>query len=386
MNKYNNEKNLLVESALTGIGVENYLFPFEREIDYEQRKMMSYYSNYMDPIIRSLVIPLFGQPIVRDCSSQDYLDWLTNVDGKGSSIEDFLISVLTSYKAHGNAYIILEVTDNPYLVLKKQTELYAYEHDEDNKLTTIEFINGYDESGRATIIGYNENYIYEYIEGYENKKKILQEDLGIIPVISLNPDIDVYPTMYSISKTCLNIYNLDSEQRDQERTSAFSILEIPNDNPDENVLLKKDSIIYVPTDSSRGSAYISPDANILKTLRESSESLVKRLWELAAQSGVIVNKSSSQSGVAYAYEFIGKNVELTNLARFAENIEYAIADLYKYMMGTEFTFTVEYTKTFAQPVSEVQAQINMLKSATEIGITFTEDELQSLKNNILRSL
>ena len=387
MIKYDNKKNILVNTALTGDNIEKYLFPFERETDYDQRKLMSYYTNFMLPMLRSLVIPLFGQDITRTYNNIDYESFLLNVDGKDSSIEEFLIKVLINYKAQGAGYIIFEYpeySNEPYLVYKNQTELFGYEII-DNQIEAIEFINGYTKDNKRIILGYTNYEVYEYVEGDEKNKRTLQQ-LDFMPIIFLNPDIAVSSPFYDIAKICINIYNLDSEQRDQERTSAFSILEIPNDNPDENVLMKKDSIIYIPTDASRGSAYISPDAAILKTLRESSESLIERLWKLASNNGVLVNKTSSNSGESYKMEFLGANVELTNLARFVEDIEKAIAEMYMLMKGISFTFDVQYTKTFAMPVSEVQNQIDMLKSAKELGISFTEEELIALKNNILRAL
>jgi len=126
--KYNRSKNLLVESALTGEGIHKYLYEFEREENYEERQKQSFYSNNIQPIVHSLVAPLFSQEIVREEGSPEWEAFISDIDGKGNNIEEFLLGVLESYKAHGNAFIVIDQDDSfrelPFLTLKKQTTLY----------------------------------------------------------------------------------------------------------------------------------------------------------------------------------------------------------------------------------------------------------------------
>ncbi len=403
---YNNKLNKLIESALTGKDIENYLYQFKRESDYQGRQENSYYINYLEGIIDSITVPLFSQTITRESNNDLYNVFINNVDRRGTTMNDFMYSLLKSYKAHGNAFIIMnnftefsatlsEQLDNrelPWINMKTMVDLYDYEDDDFGNIKFIEFYNGMctDKKGESKpeIIGYNESYVYTYILG--DKEDTLEAEantFGFIPVISLNPEITPFPTVKDLAKTNIAIYNTLSEQRDLERSSAFCLLEIPNDQPqDANVELGPNNIIWVPTNSSRGSAYVNPDASVLKTLREGAESMVALLQQQAEKLGSIAINKASQSGAAYEMEFLGKNYVLNQLSDFAESVEYKITEMFGLMITATVDVDIIYPDEFVNNLSAITGKLDIIKKSQEIGITYTEDELLVIKEELLKSL
>jgi hypothetical protein len=272
------------------------------------------------------------------------------------------------------------------------TELFDYSMDDDGKLEMIEFYNGMaidpkTKRSKTVILGYSDAFIYTYFISDKKKKWITEKPntLGFIPVIMLDSDIKDTPATKDLAETNIAIFNQLSEQRDLERTSAFCLLEIPNDNPpDADVELDASNLLWVPTNSSRGSAYISPDSNVLKVLRESAITTVELLQKQADQLGATSIQASSQSGEAYKLEFLGKSFVLKEGAKFAQSVEDKIVEMFGLFMSEDFEYEITYSTEFIPGVTEVTAKIAVIKASKEIGIEYTPEELQLLKDYILK--
>jgi hypothetical protein len=188
-----------------------------------------------------------------------------------------------------------------------------------------------------------------------------------------------------LATTNLGIYNQLSEQRDLERTQAFSLLEIPNDQPqDGEVELGPKNIIWVPTNSSRGSAYVSPDSSVLKVLRESAVITTELLQKQADQLGATTISSAAKSGDSYKMEFLGKSFVLKESAKFAQSVEDKIVEMFGLFVSEPFIYEITYSTEFVPGVAEVTAKISVVKASMDIGIVYTAEEIAVLKEYILK--
>jgi len=393
---YDNQQALKIEAALTGEDITNYLYPFRREQNFENRKIMAYYINYFEAIINSLTVPVFSGDKTREYSSKLYEAFLKDVDRKGTSLDDFLYQATKHYKAHDAGFIIINNSEEfatskdeqialrqfPWLSFKGVHELHSYEQNEFGELTYIKFYNGQtDETKKSEFI----TFTNEYIETKSTGK--IANPFGFIPVISLNPDIVGYGQV-DLADTTIAIYNQLSESRDLERTQAFCLLEIPNDMPgDGDTEIGPNNILWVPTNSARGAAYISPDSAVLSTLKEAALTTHELLQSQAAQIGsTVTNMNGKKSAEALGYEWQGKAYILKALSKWAQSLEYKIFSLFINITNEKEDLVVIYEKDFKPSSADIINKIDMVEKAKALGITFNEDEMLELKNLVLAGL
>lgn len=386
----------------------SYLIPHTREMFYKTRKELTGYRNFMSPIVRALVEPVFTDAVPRvitdmndnelgDDANHPFRTFIEDADSDGTSLHEFVEQATLDTRLHGVSFVVMdnygadmqpatmqEAIDDrimPYVYLKSAEEVVDWTNDTYGCLTTITFAeqpikvthqNGTVECQprfRLWTEMYSQVLTKNKDGDFENVGPAVYHNLGQLPVIvtyvrkpRYRNEILVDPPMFDLARMCLVIYNKDSEIRDQERAQAFSCLYVQGE-PNGNLTIGPHNVIFLPPDASIAPGFASPDSSILAGLVANNEELRKSLFQMAEQSGV-VGTQIAESGVAARWHFWAVESQLKKTASIAQSIEYRIKDLYEAYMATEFGYTVTYPDDF-QP-GDVTAVINNYKTILDL--------------------
>lgn len=398
-NKYtkitNVNKYTFLDDAYYGSGGfrdGTYLIPHTREMFYKDRRQLASYKNYIRPIVRALIEPVFTETaprVVTDSEGEERDNLLVNtfiedVDNDKTHIQDFSEDVITKARRHGVTFVVvdnfpeeeqppttaaaIEGRIMPYVISKTGNEVETYKVDEFGRLTEIMFAEP-----SVVVSGQKERRARQWTAEYSVMMKMLQtgggavrttgvstnkwveagprvyHNLGEIPVISVyaikrkkKSEILVDPPLYDVARLNAVIFNKDSEIRDNERAQAFSNLFVQSDQSG-NFTVGPHNVILVPMDATIAPGFASPNPGILAGLVENNEKNRADLFRMAEQMGVYaVETSKAESGVALAWKFFGQEAQLKKTARLATDLEHSIMTLFKLYTQEEFEYVVDY--------------------------------------------
>lgn len=417
-----------VASAYTGENIENYLVKFYRENpeSFNERQSTVSYLNYTKSVVESIITPIFSEEIYREKLNDLTELFLTDVDLKTSSIDDMMLEAMIQYKLQGNAFLLINnfegVESNslletlndrtiPYITLKTMPELYQYEVDDYGRLIAIEFINtpietngglydyditaqqaivgaheiGYPSQTQIEIIGYTADKIYSYYTNNPDDITEMVNPFGFLPVITLNANISPYPPFYDFASTNIAIMNQISEGRRNERESSFSILEIVSDLQIKDIELGAMNIIVRPTNANGNSQFLSPPSNVISDVRESAKDLIDMLLKQADLLGAtaINSGASVKSGVAYSYEFIGKDFELKHNAKIANENENRLS-VYINTIVNMIKWEAEYPEEFMGETHEISEMITILQQVKDLGIEIPNEVVEYIQKSLVK--
>ena len=413
MLKINRDEYAKTYKLLHNIDVKDYLYCFDNETSskFEDRKKQSFFINHFKTLFESLVIPLFSTSPIRETSNMLFEQFINDVDRNGTSLNKFIMNALISYKVQGSGFIIFNNYPNldryneneilnerlfPWLDFKDVSELYDIKKDKYNEIEMIEFYNGSDVILRngiyqevKMILGFTKDKIYTRTDERDSKTITSQvNEFNKIPIVILNNSIKQSPPSNNLADINITISNQLSEQRNLERKCAFCFLQIPDDNPTETDLdIGADGVLWIPTDSSKDAKFISPDSHILEVMVKNAVEFINIFKQEADKIGAITIINKSQSGYAYEMEFLAKDFVLKNLSLFAQEIEHKIFEMFSLITGTNGgNYEIKYNQEFKRGNKDIKEKIEIIEKAKDIGITFSEDELNNFKLDILNTL
>lgn len=382
---------LFIEHAYRGIsGFKDgkYLIPHQREAFYNTRRQFSDYVNFIHPIVRAMLDPVFTDKINRDYDGELTEKFVNDCNGNGMHIQSF-VSIATEYvRLHSICFIVVDnVTDQPetmteavrqnkkpYAYIRKAYQVETYTLNMYGGLEDIMFID------KKVTIENKEVQLYrkwtptetqlfkkkdDYAKGDEVKyvpyENAVIHGLGVLPVIALydsdrdDPDILLpHPKMYGIAKLNHSIYNQDSERRELERNQGFAILCVQEgDGSPAGKTIGSSNYLQVPLEASNMPEFVSPEAELLAGLLEQREKKRENLFSLAEQNGVIGVTKEAKSGVALSYEFRAYESTLQKTSEIATRAETEIIELFKLWTRTNFKYEFEYPIEF-QPQRELE--------------------------------
>ena len=356
----------------------NYLIPFSRESDYAGRRKLAFYKNYVKPIVRAMVEPVFVQSAVRTVTDDSgnslenlFTSFIDNCDSAGTHIQDFTHSALSICRRHGVVFIVMDnyadQPDNlktamdqgihPYVYLKKAQEVDSYECDRFGNIEWIVFIDSYIKRGDKTIVQYRKwtRTDSSLMEKKDNAWTVISSythNLGVVPVIVGYSDIQenngnvlVDPPVYEIARINFGIFNMCSEVRDQERAQAFSIL-YAQGLPANAMEIGPKNCIMIPLGATIAPGYASPDFSIVTGLVENQDKLKNDMFTIAEQLGVIA-VMNSESGIAKNYDFFAHESTLKRTSYIATDLESKMAKLFMRYTNDSFVYTVIYKMDFS---------------------------------------
>lgn len=383
----------------------SYLFSHQRELDFESRRKQCYYKNYISGILNSTIEPVFSQPALRETNNATFEAFLSNVDNNNTPIQPFVEHVITMARLLGSAFIVMDsmievptnekqAIDNrlyPYIYTKLPQDVYSYTTNKYGALESITFFMEEMEDGVKTYMYWDNTcgMSQRFINGELVTTSKYDHNFGAIPVIVVKDTeqkgILIHPPYYDMARLNMTIFNQDSEQRDLERVQGFSMLVVPGTQPDTDVEIGSHNLIYIDSDASQSPKYIAPDANVLATLRTSSEHNVDALINMANVLGstAVNNGNSTKSGTAMAFEFVGQNFQLLQTSTLANKIENDIAKMFGFFINKMFDYTVHYRSDYAPSSTVVLSKLAILKEITESFSEYMdEDDKVAIKYSI----
>ncbi len=222
--------------------------PRESKEKLERRKKLAVYPNYVKKVVDSYLSHLFKKSPIRSIETQEYQEFIQDVDRQGTYIDDYMrrafkLAMITEGvfiivdKPPGKATTKLEEKElnlRPYLALRTRSQLYSYTLDEYGRLSSITFrearpdntiIYRYFDTQRWAI--YTDPELKEIESQGEHK-------LGVVPVVPLHStdpllpnDLTATPWILDIANLNFDLYNALSELRELFRNQTFSIFTIP---------------------------------------------------------------------------------------------------------------------------------------------------------------
>lgn len=353
-----------------GILNGNLLVPYDREMWYQKRKVLSSYRNFLKPIVDSICTPVFNAPIVRTTTNDLFQTFLNDVDNKGTDINEFSNDVVLYSRLHGVCFVVMDNFEAlpstlneqinqrvlPYAYIQDAGTVKSYQADMFDKLISITFygpdkvIN--DNTYHTDITWDSNKVVRRVLDGdkvIDSKTKI--HNLNMLPIISVystfRDKVLPQPPFYDIAKLNCNLYNKDSELRDQERAQAFSVFYCQTDTNNNNIAIGPHAGIILPLDERLNitPGYASPDSSILKVLQDSSMEFVNSIFKAADIQGINVIKQSS-SGIAEAYRFISTNNQLKKSALISQRFELKLSKVFSRYINQEVDYECVYTTSY----------------------------------------
>jgi hypothetical protein len=367
-------ENFLIE-AYTGTGGfldGSYLISHSRESQekFERRRKLAVYPNYVKKVVDSYLSHLFKKSPIRSIETQEYQDFIQDVDKQGTYIDDFMRKNFKLSMLVGTIFIIVDKPSGkaktkleekqldlrPYLAVRLPSQVYSYSFDSFGRLSSITFVE----------IRQDGTTIYRY---FDTKKWIISTDperkeiesqgehnLGVVPVVPLHSTDPLLPTSLTATPWILDLANLNfdlynalSELRELFRNQTFSIFTIPiKDQADaeklKDLTISTENAIPYNPEGGGAPSFIAPPSEPVQAYMQYIESLVNQIYRLA---NLEFTGGVQKSGIAKEYDWLEFNRTLTSFALQCEQAEYKIADLVCRWYDTEFKGYIQYPRDFS---------------------------------------
>lgn len=360
----------LLKNAYEGAGGfkdGSYLFQHKRETapNFEVRKSIAYYLNYLQPVVNTHVDPIFRKEPARNWSNSKFLDaFVTDVDGLGTPFTTFMKRSGFAAKLMGVSLIVMDnVSDTsqavsiaqakekrqfPYCYMVSADRIFKWKTDSFGKLQYIVYseplVNKDAEEPKATDVaatfkdtaGASE---IQYRIWTTTDWAVCDKDgeildsgehgLGRVPVTLLYSksvipgQVLVESEFASIAKTNLRLFNLCSELDEILRNQAFSVLIYPSKDPTSLTIGVNNALGFDGVESRFAPDFIAPPAAPAEMLMGQMDRLIQEMYRMAMLSHV-TGDTQSRTGAAKQWDF-----EATNkvLASFSGNCAAAEMDL-----------------------------------------------------------
>lgn len=414
------DNNTLLKDSYEGTGGfqdGSYLAQHKREhIDnYNVRKSLCYFLNYVQPIVNSHVNPLFRTPPARDwegktvetadgisatmlstmISSAPTAYWenfVNDVDMHGTNLTSFMKKAAQHAKLHGVTFIVCDnVPDQPSTqaqALEKRAFPYAYIIDKPRVTST-----SVNRAGQLVSITYSENFNPVVVsskpgdlryrtwnlqdtflsdkDGIElpgGSEKVAHA-LGILPVVPLFARLatpgNVLPEseFLSIARTNLRVFNLCSEIDELLRGQAFSILCYPGDAT-SLTLGPNNALGFDGKDSRFAPSFIAPDAAPADWLMKMLDKLVQEMYRMALLTHVTGQQVEQRTGLSKAWDFESTNQVLADFASNCQLAETMLARVFQAWTKQDLKYSCTYSNDFS--VTDTADELGQLKAAKEI--------------------
>ena len=395
----------LIHDAYNGAGGYadgSYLEQYAREAaeDYERRKRMAYFANYVKPIVNGSVDPIFREYPSRDCKSNNELwaAFLNNCDGKGSSLDRFIKKAALQAKLDGSVFLFMEnareadIAANletaigerqyPYLFRIAQKDVINYSVDRFDRLLLFCYQKTYDELAEdGKVLTVSESWKWTPSTWEVTRNGVKTEGvhkLGVIPVIPLigsdttdeEEGDKLKPQSDFVQAVKVNnaLYNACSELRQRNRGQAFSLLTygIPDDaNPSEfkEMLTGVNNALMYKGNNAPN--WITPDQAPSDMLQEEIKMLVEVMYRMADRVSV-TGVQEQKSGVAKEWDNLARMQSLSEFSKACEAAEYRIADIFGAYINQKLDVLIKYAEGFG--VTDTKSALDEITAALELQI------------------
>lgn len=378
----------------------SFLIYFQREEFYQERQK---YSENTAPafqqVVDAMVRPVFEKQINRKTNNPMFEMFITNCDGTGTSLQNFVKSTMTHARMYNLTFVVLDnkhdteattlldVLTNrkiPYLVEKTPQEVFTWKTDKHGKLIEIVFFDVVVEKvvdkKLEKIQTYRRidsfNVQRFYIEKTKNGERevIIEEyehgfsELPVYPVLDFSDsqNLSKFPNtkLLNLAMTSWQCYNVNSWIM-MQGVYQFPILTLPNLGVNQ-IALSQNNAIQIPDDASFAPAFIAPPASSIEVLMKLAEKLEEKIYKQSEQLGVTGTKTSAMaSGVSKEWDFRGSNSLLKETASAAKNLEIWCSKLFaKQYTNQNIEFEVVYPDAFVEAYTNQRLEqiVSLLKT------------------------
>lgn len=356
---------------------------------------MSYYCNYVKPVVNAHVNPIFKTTPTRDVKSGNYYeDFLENVDGKNTKMTTFMKRVAKQAKLNGVMFVVvdapnIDIGTTVTKALVKEKRLYPYLYTlhpkciKDyvlDKFGNLEYIEYSIE--KVELIGTDKSTTTQtwkwtrtnWSKEDSNGKVSGENNIGIIPIIpiygALCEDGELIPQseIYPIAKTNYALFNACSELRERNRNQAFSILTFPVSEGDtggmEDINVGSSDMLVYETGSQKPE-FITPDAEPSDMLKSEITMMIQEIYRMASLQ-LVTGIQTQASGMSKEWD----NLQLyQTVGEFADNLlecERKIAEIFGKYVTENVSVIISYNKQFG--IADPTETLNMATQALALNV------------------
>jgi hypothetical protein len=332
-----------------------YLWPYpsESEDDYARRMKMARYHNYVETLVDLYVRFMFTQGVRRTSSNEDYNAWTMNVDGAGTTLNEYLKGFAAVALVNGHAGTLIDKTTEEatgpakadekaevFASIFPATSIIDWRFDR-NTLVGVKLSEAAPDTDLldAKDADESQQWLLWDREGwarFDVKGELIAGDvpnLGLVPLVILRPKPSTLNKMLGRALISnINIvralFNRASEEDEVLREQAFSML-VVNVPHDGDVNRAREQL-----GTAKGAAkalvvqgqadYKTPDQGVPGAIRENISYLVQEVYR-AAHMRFRRDSLASETAEAIRLQYTELNEMLQGFARALAQAEKDIA-------------------------------------------------------------
>jgi hypothetical protein len=383
-----------------------YLTKHKRESDskHKERVELSYYLNYVRPVVDSHVNAVFSSEPSREYKDKNglYEAFINDADGNGNSLNRAMKELAVPTKLKDATLIVVDNYSDLPSDLESTIEgrkfPYIFKVEPENVIGDECIV---DDRGKLQSVTYYESDIIE-ADGTKRKSKRLWDtektqvfkqsnttdgsnkivwelidertyNHGKLPCFffcgSANIDNAVLPTSQFLHPAKVNkaIYNLCSEIREIQRKQTFSILTMPGQAPEGGLTVGTESVLYYPEMSTNVPAFIAPADGPATILAAHVTLLISEIYRMACVSYTQQYASGQQSGESKRWTFHITRQVLEDFATNCEIAEKKIAEIFGAWINHDLQANIQYSRKYG--ADDIDADINRTDIVLKMGLS-----------------
>jgi hypothetical protein len=333
----------------------DYLWEYAREdsSDYNSRKAMARYHNYLESLVDIFVRFLWTQGVKRESENEELQAWFENVDGRGTKVDELLKQLLSVSLVHGHGGLLIDKTpeeptgqtqadDRGQIIASVFTALAIPDwRIGRHGLEAVKLFEPAPPPPITEAIEAGEDALQYLLMDREGFARFDSEgnlvsagtpNLGLVPLVILRPKPSYISAM--TGRALVNnaniiraLFNRASEEDEVIRAQAFSVLtvSVPQDgNVDDAKASLGSTIGTAKALVVKGDIkYATPDQSVAGTIRENIAYLVQELYR-AAHVRISRDSAAAESAEAIRLQHTELNEMLQGLAKSLQAAERAM--------------------------------------------------------------
>ena len=361
----------------------------ETEENFNIRKLISFYLNYVRVVVDSHVKAVFStEPERENVNDVYYEGFLLDADANGTELNRWMKQAATRAKLHGCVLIVVDNFESveetvelamqnrayPYVYYIEPSRFYDYTQDKIGRLSSFTY----------TETSQNENGVEETVYRKWDKTSCVlmradgseitrwEHGLGSLPCFLLygsdTPASNIVPVseFLQVSRVNRAIFNICSEIREIQRHQGFNILTFPGEPPESGTLkVGTENVLYYPETATHEPKFIAPDPAPLEALVAFMDRLVEEIYRMACVT-YTQQYASDQSGESKKWTFHITKQVLVDFSINCEKAENRIAFLFGKYLGKDLGVQVTYNKKYG--VEDVDVDLQRALLALEVGL------------------
>ncbi len=337
----------------------NYLWPyrFETATDFDKRRKMARYHNYVETVIDLYVRHVFSQPPKRQTTNKTLEEFWQDVDGAGNDIDSFMRGQTALALAAGHTGVLMDTTQDeptgptkadqrarPFLASYVATAILDWRQ-QHSRIAAIKLCEAVPDVGIAEEPPEGEEakrFLLWDEEGwarFDHKGELIDGDtpgLELVPFEVIRPKPSIVKPflgrpLFNNANTIKALFNRMSEEDEVLRNQAFSILTVEVAPEGDVEAAKKALGEQIGTSRAHVVAgkikYESPDMSTAECVRANALQVIRELYRVAHMR-YERDSLDAESAEAIRLQYTELNEMLQGLASELQRVEMQLARFY----------------------------------------------------------